>query len=88
MMKGPFFICVVCNRGKLDFVLGHKSFNIKINQEIFVKFDKNLFTNVKSHDKHKYICITCDLNLLKGLLPCQAVCNKLGFSDLPKKFNI
>ena len=37
--------------------------------------------------KIRYICITCDRNLLKGLLPCQAV-SKLGIDDLPDKIKL
>ena len=79
IMKGPFYICVVCNRGlyrKTVKLFRYEKYNVD-------HLNQNLFTNVESCDKHKYICITCDRNLLKGLLPCQAVCNKLGIDDLP-----
>lgn len=70
-MKGPFYICVVCNRG-----LYRKTVKLFRCEKYNVDhLNQNLFTNVESYDKHKYICITCDQHLLKGLLPCQAVCN-------------
>ena len=47
--------------------------------------NQNLFTNVESYDNRQYICITCDRLLSTGLLPCQAVCNKIEIDDLPNE---
>ena len=38
---------------------------------------QELFTDIKSFDEKQYICKTCHTKVLKGQVPCQAICNKL-----------
>ena len=48
----------------------------------------NVFTDVKSFDNKQYICRTCNTKVLKGKVPCQAVCNKLRVDELPPKLSL
>ena len=78
--EGPYYICVVCNR-----CLYKKSV---ISFKIGNYGDVNAvpFSLVMSYDGHSYICRTCDKTMKKNCIPCQAVCNKMGITFLPKEF--
>ena len=49
---------------------------------------QELFTDIKSFDENQYICNTCHTKVLKGQVPCQAVCNKLNVYELPPELSI
>ena len=74
--EGPFYTCTVCNR------LLYKR---TVKWFVQVKYTSlpELFTGVKSYDGNEYICITCDKNVIKGKIPCQAVCNKMLVDEIP-----
>ena len=77
IFEGPFYICGVCNRCLYKRSVIHLILeNYNISHEIF--------TSVLSYDGRAYICISCYRKLLKGLVSCQAVINKLGIVSLPK----
>ena len=79
IFEGPFYICGVCNRGLCKSSVIHLSLeNYNISHEIFA--------SVLSYDGRAYICITFHKKLLKGLVPCQTVINKLGIVSLTKEF--
>ena len=79
IFDGPFYICDVCNKSLYKRSVIHLSLeNYNISYEIF--------TSVLSYDGRAYICIPCYKKLLKDLVPCQAVINKLGIVSLPKEF--
>ena len=44
---------------------------------------QELFTDIKSLDEKQYICKTYHTKVLKGQVPCQAVCDKLHVDELP-----
>ena len=76
--KGPYFICVVCNR-----CLYRKSV-LKFNETKYdVNFESFCYEKVDSYDGCQYICKTCDTKLKKKKIPCQAVWNKLQLSEFP-----
>ena len=79
IFEAPFYICDVCNRGLYKRTVIHLSLeNYNISHE--------MFTSALSYDGREYICITYHKKLMKGLVPCQAVINKLGIASLPKEF--
>ena len=79
IFEGPFYICDVGNRCLYESSFIHLSLeNCTISPEIF--------TNMLSYDGRPYICIKCHKRLLKGLVPCQVVTNKLSIVSLPKEF--
>ena len=80
---GPCFICVVCNRCL------YKRTVVKFKEKKYQLDDleSELNTKVKSFDGKIYICRTCDKNLKKNKIPCQAVVNKLHIMNLPNEFS-
>ena len=48
---------------------------------------QELFTEIKSFDEKQYICKTRHTKILKGQVPCQAVCNKLHVGELPPELS-
>jgi len=48
----------------------------------------HIFTDIKSFDSLKYICLTCDRHLKKGDIPCQSVWNKLELDELPHEIKL
>ena len=72
--EGPYYICSVCNR------LLYRKTVIHLNKEIY-NSQLNVFTDVKSFDDKQYICRTCHTKVLKGNVPCQAVCNKYALMN-------
>ena len=79
--EGPYYICSVCNR------LLYRKTVIHLNKEIY-NSQLNVFTDVKSFDDKQYICRTCHTKVLKGNVPCQAVCNKLCIDELPPELSL
>ncbi|XP_044166861.1 uncharacterized protein LOC122950914 [Acropora millepora] len=79
--EGPYYICSVCNR------LLYRKTVIHLNKEIYSS-QLNVFTDVKSFDDKQYICRTCHTKVLKGNVPCQAVCNKLCVDELPPELSL
>ena len=79
--KGPFYICVVCNRNLY-----------KRTVQIFEKNKYQLETSlvfdymVCSADGKQYICIICHKKLLKGTLSAKVVCSNLQIFELPSRF--
>ena len=67
--EGPYYICSVYNR------LLHRKTVIHLNKEMNSS-QLNVFTYVKSFNDKQCICRTCNTKVLKGKVPCQAVCNK------------
>ena len=80
--KGPFFICVICNRllYKISVVLFDESKYPGVNNEVFAY-------RVLSFDDKEYVCKTCHKKLLKNKVPCQAVVNDLQVINLPERFS-
>ena len=76
----PYYICVVCNRCL------YKKSVISFKIENYGDANAVLFSLVMSYDGHSYICRTCDKTIKKNCIPCQAVCNKMGITILPKEF--
>ena len=67
--EGPYYICSVCNR-----ILYRKS----VVEMKRIKYNiQDIFTDKRSFDEKGYICKTCHLKVLKGKVPCQAVCNNM-----------
>ena len=80
--KGPFFICVICNRllYKISVVLFDKNKYPDVAEEVFAY-------HVLSFDDKEYVCKTCHKKLLKNKVPCQAVANDLQIINLPERFS-
>ena len=57
----------VCNR-----ILYRKSVLMLVKSKYKTQ---HLFTDTNSFDGKEYICKTCHSKVLKGCIPCQAVCN-------------
>ena len=79
IMKGPFYICVTCNRTlyKTSVLLFSES-----------KFSDVLFSSrVQSYDSLEYICRTCYSKLSKNKIPAQAVCNDMKICNVPNRFS-
>ena len=78
--SGPYYICVVCNCNlyKKSVVLFHRDKYSVISDDVF--------RHVTSFDGKFYICKTYGKKFLKNCIPCQAVCNILKVSELPKEF--
>ena len=74
--QGPYYICSVCNR------LLYKKSVMLLNQSKYTNVPKSLFTDTKSFDDQQYICKTCHSKVLKGIIPCQAVCNNMYVKDI------
>ena len=79
--EGPYYICSVCNR-----ILYRKAV-IQLKKQTY-NTRQELFTDIKSFDEKQYICKTCHTKVLKGQVPCQAVCNKLNVYELPPELSI
>eukprot|EP00111_Clytia_hemisphaerica_P014081 TCONS_00041443-protein len=80
--KGPFFICVICNR------LMYRVSVILFNENKYHDVDEDVFSyRVLSFDNKEYICKTCDKKLLKKKVPPQAVANALQITNLPERFS-
>ncbi|XP_066925556.1 uncharacterized protein [Clytia hemisphaerica] len=80
--KGPFFICVICNR------LMYRLSVVLFNQNKYHDVDENVFSyRVLSFDGKEYICNTCHKKMLKKKIPAQAVANDLQMADLPERFS-
>ena len=75
--EGPCYICVSCNR------CHYKKSVVLFQAEKYNLEDEHIFTEIFSFDGRQYICHTCHKRLLKGNIPCQAVCNKLEVFKLP-----
>ena len=75
--EGPTYICAVCHR-----CLYRRSVVMLDLNKYHV--NENVIQPIASSDLSQHICITCHKKLLKGDIPCQAVCNKLEIfeSDL------
>ena len=76
--KGPYFICVVCNRclyRKLVLIFNETKYDV--NVEII------FYEKVNSYDGCQYICKTCDTKLKKKKIPCHATWNKLQLFQFP-----
>ena len=76
--QGPTFICGVCNRclyksNVVSFVIENHS-----SEAIH---DVN--THVRSFDRNRYICRTCNNKLTKNKTPCQTVYNSLETDGMP-----
>ena len=76
--KGPYFICVVCNR-----CLYRKSVLIFNETKYDLNVESFCYEKVNSYDGCQYICKTCDTKLKKKKIPCQAVWNKLQLFEFP-----
>jgi len=76
--EGPHYICVCCNR-----CLYKRSVSIFDNGKYQKEGFKAVFSLVLSFNNIYYICKTCDKKLLKQLVPCQSVNNKLQLYDFP-----
>ena len=74
--NGPYYICTVCERSLYEHSV-----------QVFRKEKYNNFTteHVKSFDDKIYVCKTCHKHLLKGSIPCQAVCNKMALDPIPRE---
>ena len=79
--KGPFYICVVCNR-----TLYKRTVQIFEKNKYQVETSSVFDCIVCSADGKQYICIKCHKKLLKGTVPAQAVCNNLQIFKLPSRF--
>ena len=73
----PYYICSVCNR-----LLYRKSVML-LHKNKYINVDETLFTDVKSFDDKEYICKTCHSKVLKGKIPCQAICNNMYVDNIP-----
>ena len=74
--EGPYYICSVCNR-----ILYRKS----VVEMKRIKYNiQDIFTDKRSFDQKEYICKTCHLKVLKGKVPCQAVCNNMYLDEIPQ----
>ena len=71
---GPYYIYKSCNR-----MLCRKSVR-KFHRDAY---SIDIFTDALSFDNERYICNTCHSKLIKGKIPCQAVCNKLQMDQAP-----
>ena len=78
--EGPYCICVVCSSCL------YKKLVISFKLENYGDVNAVPFSLVMSYDGHSYICRTCDKTIKKNCIPCQAVCNKMGITILPKEF--
>ena len=79
--KGPFYICVVCNRTLYTRTVQMFEKN-KYQVETCSVFDYM----VRSADGKQYICIICHKKSLKGTVPAQTVCNNLQIFELSSRF--
>jgi len=79
--EGPYYICSVCNR-----MLYRKSV-VGLNKHKYDNIDY-VFTDKMSFDNKEYICKTCHLKLIKGKIPCQAVCNNMYVDDIPSELAV
>jgi len=78
--QGPYYICSVCNR------LLYKQSVIHLKKHKYINCDiDNVFTNKRSFDDKEYICKTCHSKVIKGKLPCQAVCNDMYVDIVPSE---
>ena len=48
---------------------------------------QHVFRDAKSFDGKEYICKTCHSKVLKGNIPCQAVCNNLYLDEIPQELS-
>ena len=70
----PYYTYRSCNR-----MLYSKSVR-KFHRDAYLI---DIFTDVPSFDNEQYICNTFHSELIKGKIPCQAVCNKLQIDQTP-----
>ena len=73
---GPYYICIVCNR------LLYRKTVIEFKKTKY-NCNRSFFTSVVSFNGKKYVCLTCDKNIKKNKVPCQAVYNDLVVDDIP-----
>ena len=76
---GPYHMCKSCNR-----MLHRKSVRIFHRNAYSI----DIFIDVSSFDNEEYICNTCHLKVIKGKIPCQAVCNKLHIDEAPPELEV
>lgn len=75
--EGPGYICSVCNR------IPYRKTVTELQKS---KYDiQHLFTAKKSFDDKEYICKTYNSKLSKGVIPRQAVYNKLAIDEIPSE---
>ena len=73
--EGPYYMCCVCNR------ILYRRLVVKMKR---IKYNiQDIFTDKISFDQKEYICKTCHLKVLKGKVPCQAVCNNMYLDEIP-----
>ena len=78
--KGPYYVCVVCNRNLYQTsVLLFREDKYEVSGHIFQ-------SRVFSINNKEYICKTCDSKLLRNKIPSQAVCNDLKVVKMPERF--
>ena len=80
IIDGPFYICIVCNHCL------YKRSVIQFHEDQFEHFISDMYTSVVSFDEEKYICKTCGRKIRTKHVPCQAVINKLQFTNLLNQF--
>ena len=81
-MKGPFYICVICNRTL------YKTSVLLFSESKYKACSGVLFSSrVQSYDSLEYICRTCHSKLSKNKIPAQAVCNDLKICNVPDRFS-
>ena len=84
IMKGPYYICVVCNRClyKRSVVVFKEDKYESLNSKFY-------FSHIQNFNRSQYICLTCHRKLKskKNLIPYHAVCNKLEVYSLPHNLN-
>ena len=76
--QGPYYICVCCERGH------YKNSTVLYKPEKYQIWVEGYTNTLKpTYDSMHYICKTCHTKLKKGIIPCQAVWNKLEVDSLP-----
>ena len=74
---GPYYVCVICNR-----TLYRRSVVLFVKKKYLIEHIDKMYL-VSSFDNCMYICKTCDGRMKNGMIPCQAVSNKLELYDFP-----
>ena len=77
--QGPYYICTECQRS-----LYKRSVKV-FRQEKYTIMTEKCRSFVNSFDGKIYICETCHKYLLKGVIPCQSVSNKMALDPIPKE---
>ena len=75
--EGPYYTCSVCNQ-----LLYRKSVQL-LKSNKYINSNERLFTNITSFYQNEYICKTCHSKVLKGKIPCQAICNNMYVDKIP-----